>query len=42
MKGAVVAGELDRCVVWPGAVVWPGESLSRAIRLTDTATVLVR
>lgn len=41
-EGAIVAGELDRCVVWPGAVVWPGESLSRAIRMDDLATVLVR
>lgn len=41
-EDAVVSGELDRCVVWPGAVVWPGESLSRAIRPTDLDTVLVR
>jgi NDP-sugar pyrophosphorylase family protein len=41
-EDAVVAGELDRCVVWPGAVVWPGESLTRAIRPTDLDTVLVR
>jgi NDP-sugar pyrophosphorylase family protein len=39
---AVVAGELDRSVVWSGAVVWPGESLSCAIRATETMTVLVR
>jgi NDP-sugar pyrophosphorylase family protein len=41
-EGATVDGTIDRCVVWPEAVVWPGESLSRAIRMTDTATVLVR
>lgn len=41
-RGAEVAGRLDRCVVWPGAVVWPGETLSRAICLTDTGRVLVR
>ncbi len=41
-EGAIVAGELDRSVVWPGAVVWPGESLSRAIRATELMTVLVR
>ena len=40
--GAVVAGSIDRCVVWPGAVVWPRESLSRAIRMTDIETVLIR
>jgi NDP-sugar pyrophosphorylase family protein len=40
--GAQVAGSLDRCVVWSGAVVWPGESLSCAIRATETMTVLVR
>jgi len=40
--GAVVAGRLDRCVVWPGAVVWPPETLTCAIRMTDSATVLVR
>lgn len=41
-EGAIVAGELDRCVVWPGAVVWPGESLSQAIRIDDLSTVLIR
>jgi NDP-sugar pyrophosphorylase family protein len=40
--GAVVAGSIDHCVVWPGAVVWPSESLSRAIRMTDIETVLIR
>lgn len=40
--GAVVAGTLDRCVVWDGAVVWPGEQLSCAIRPDDLRTVLVR
>lgn len=41
-QGADVRGVLDRSVVWPGAVVWPGERLSCAIRTTDVATVLVR
>ncbi|MGH9274619.1 MAG: sugar phosphate nucleotidyltransferase [Acidimicrobiales bacterium] len=41
-EGASVAGVLDRCVVWPGAVVWPGESLTRAIRAGESTTVLVR
>jgi NDP-sugar pyrophosphorylase family protein len=41
-EGATVAGTLDRCVVWPGGVVWPGESLTRAIRADETTTVLVR
>ncbi len=41
-EGAIVAGRLDRCVVWPGAVVWPSESLTCAIRPTETTTVLVR
>jgi NDP-sugar pyrophosphorylase family protein len=41
-EGAEVAGTIDRCVIWSGAVVWPGESLTRAIRPDDTTTVLVR
>ncbi|MET0729148.1 MAG: sugar phosphate nucleotidyltransferase [Acidimicrobiales bacterium] len=41
-EGAVVAGKIDRCVVWPGAVVWPQESLTCAIRMTDIKTVIVR
>jgi NDP-sugar pyrophosphorylase family protein len=40
--GALVEGELDRSVVWPGAVVPPGERLSRAIRAGEQTTVLVR
>jgi NDP-sugar pyrophosphorylase family protein len=40
--GAVVEGELVRSVVWPGAVVRPGERLVDAIRLDDQHTVLVR
>jgi NDP-sugar pyrophosphorylase family protein len=40
--GAVVEGELDRSVVWPGAVVGAGERLSRAIRGGEQTTVLVR
>lgn len=39
---AVVAGELEASVVWPGGVVWPGERLVRAIRPDDITTVLVR
>jgi NDP-sugar pyrophosphorylase family protein len=41
-EGAVVEGSLTRSVVWPGAVVHPGEVLVDAIRLDDRATVLVR
>lgn len=41
-EGAEVAGTIDRCVIWSGAVVWPGESLTRAIRPDATTTVLVR
>lgn len=41
-EAAVVDGELDRSVVWPGAVVWPGEQLTCAIRYAELATVLVR
>ena len=35
--GAVVEGELDRCVVWPGAVVRRGERLVEVIRARDGA-----
>jgi NDP-sugar pyrophosphorylase family protein len=41
-EGAVVAGTIDRTVVWPNAVVWPGEHLHDAIRADDRMTVLVR
>jgi MurNAc alpha-1-phosphate uridylyltransferase len=41
-EGAVVRGSLDGCVVWDGAVVAEGESLSRAIRADEATTVLVR
>lgn len=41
-EGATVAGTLDRCVVWDGAVVWPGEELCCAIRPDGTRTVLIR
>jgi N-acetyl-alpha-D-muramate 1-phosphate uridylyltransferase len=41
-EGAVVLGTLDRCVVWDGAVVAEGESLTRAIRADEVTTVLVR
>jgi MurNAc alpha-1-phosphate uridylyltransferase len=39
--GAVVEGAVERSVLWEGAVVWPDERLSGAIR-TDGLTVLVR
>jgi len=41
-EGAIVAGTLDRCVVWDGAVVWPGEELCCAIRPDGVRTILVR
>jgi N-acetyl-alpha-D-muramate 1-phosphate uridylyltransferase len=40
--GAVVEGEIVRSVIWPGAVVWPGEHLVDAIRANQRTTVLVR
>jgi NDP-sugar pyrophosphorylase family protein len=40
--GAVVAGTLDRCVVWRDAQVHPGEHLSRCIRARGRITVLAR
>ena len=40
--GAAVEGTIDRCVVWPGAVVRPAEQLSLAIRAGERTTVLVR
>ncbi len=40
--GAVVEGELDESVVWPGAVVRRGEHLRHAIRAHERMTVLVR
>ena len=40
--GAVVEGNLDEAVVWPGAVVGRGERLERAIRADERLTVLVR
>jgi N-acetyl-alpha-D-muramate 1-phosphate uridylyltransferase len=39
---AVVDGELERCVVWPGATVAAGERLVDAVRTTAGRTVLVR
>lgn len=39
---AMVEGQLDECVIWPGVTVRAGESLRRAIRATDHTTVLVR
>lgn len=41
-EGAVVEGEIDRCVLWAGAVVAAGESLTCAVRTSDGTTVLVR
>jgi MurNAc alpha-1-phosphate uridylyltransferase len=40
--GAVVAGTVEDSVLWPGAVVRPGEHLRRAIRTDTGRTVLVR
>lgn len=40
--GARVDGEIDECVVWPGAVVHRSERLRRAIRTDAGTTVLVR
>ena len=40
--GAVVEGELEESVVWPGAVVRAGERLRRAIRTDAGTTVLIR
>ena len=41
-EGGVVHGAVERCVVWPGAVVASGERLHDAIRTTAGRTVLVR
>jgi GTP:adenosylcobinamide-phosphate guanylyltransferase len=40
--GAVVEGEIDQCVIWPGGHVHPDEHLTRAIRAHEHLTVLVR
>ena len=40
--GAVVAGEVRGCVLWPGAVVASGEVLVDAVRTTAGRTVLIR
>lgn len=40
--GARVEGEIRESVVWPGAVVRPGEHLVRAVRADHRMTVLVR
>ena len=39
---AVVEGGVERCVIWPGAVVHPHEHLVDAVRADDRMTVLVR
>lgn len=41
-EGALVAGQADRCVIWPGAVVTAGERLVDTIRTTEGRTVVVR
>lgn len=41
-EGAVVEGEVTRCVLWSGAVVRRAESLVDAIRCDARTTVLVR
>jgi NDP-sugar pyrophosphorylase family protein len=41
-EGAVVEGEVEESVVWPGARVRAGEHLRRAIRTDAGATVLIR
>ena len=40
--GARVGGSVVRSVVWPDAVVAPGEVLVDAVRTTRGRTVLVR
>lgn len=40
--GAVVEGVIERCVLWPGTHVRPGEVLVDAIRADTNVTVLVR
>ena len=40
--GAVVEGDIDECVVWPGTLVEPHERLRRAIRAAEHVTVLIR
>ena len=37
--GAIVRGTIERCVVWPGAVVEKGERLANAIRADGGLTV---
>jgi molybdopterin-guanine dinucleotide biosynthesis protein A len=34
-SGAVIEGTVERCVVWPGATVHPGESLVEVVRARD-------
>jgi NDP-sugar pyrophosphorylase family protein len=38
-EGAVVEGEIERCVVWPGGVVRAGERLVDAVRIGADLTV---
>lgn len=41
-EGAVVLGEIERCVLWPGTIVRDDEVLIDAIRCSSQTTVLVR
>jgi NDP-sugar pyrophosphorylase family protein len=41
-EGARVDGQIERCVIWPGAVVRRDEVLTDAIRCDRRTTVLVR
>lgn len=41
-RGAVVEGSIERCVLWPGAIVRREEALVDAIRCDARTTVLVR
>lgn len=41
-RDAIVDGEIDRCVIWPGAVVRRNEVLVDAIRCNERVTVAVR
>ena len=40
--GAIVEGQTEQCVIWPGAHVRSDEHLTRAIRAHERLTVLVR
>jgi hypothetical protein len=36
-RDAIVAGEVERCVIWPGAVVHADEHLVEVVRVLDAA-----